>query len=71
MSFPPEISSTCDRRAFGLSRVTINGGLGLFLEPGGRPLGRRLELEEVAAAPPELVAGAGSGSSFISGESFE
>ncbi|KAG5089726.1 hypothetical protein JHK86_002338 [Glycine max] len=29
------------RRALALSRVMMTGGLGLFLEPAGRPRGRR------------------------------
>lgn len=40
MSAPLDISMTWLRRALGLSLVTKMGGLGLFLEPGGRPLGR-------------------------------
>ncbi|KAF4388147.1 hypothetical protein G4B88_021843 [Cannabis sativa] len=34
---------------FALSRVMITGGLGLFLDPGGRPLGRRDPM-----SPPEF-----------------
>lgn len=49
MSVPAETSITCERRALGLSRVTMMGGLGLFLEPGGRPRGRRLEAMELVA----------------------
>ena len=41
-SWPPATSITWLRRAFGLSRVTKIGGLGLFLDPGGRPLGLRV-----------------------------
>lgn len=60
-SAPAEISSTCERRALGVSRVTMIGGLGLFLEPAGRPLGRRvgppLPLPPPPSPPPpELVA---------------
>ncbi|URE25671.1 hypothetical protein MUK42_07013 [Musa troglodytarum] len=40
-SAPPATSSTWEWRELGLSRVTITGGFGLFLEPGGRPRGRR------------------------------
>lgn len=69
MSAPAETSSTWDRSALGLSRVTIMGGLGLFLEPGGRPRGRR----EEGVAPPELVAALGVSVSVVlwslSGES--
>lgn len=32
---------TCDRNTFGLSRVIITGGLGLFFDPAGRPRGLR------------------------------
>ncbi|KAF4377317.1 hypothetical protein G4B88_011152 [Cannabis sativa] len=42
MSAPLAISMTWLRRAFGLSLVTNMGGFGLFLDPGGRPLGLRL-----------------------------
>lgn len=49
-------------RALGLSRVTMIGGLDLFLEPGGRPRGRRV----VVGVPPELVVATVSG-----GESLE
>lgn len=73
MSEPAAISSTWDRSALGLSRVTKMGGLGLFLEPDGRPRGRRAE-EEAAPPPPELVVGA-SGWSVVgwsySGEFLE
>lgn len=62
MSAPAVTSSTWDRSALGLSRVTIMGGLGLFLEPGGRPLGRR---EEGVAPPPELVAPVGVSVSLV------
>jgi hypothetical protein len=41
-SQPPATSSTCGRIAFPLSRVMMMGGFGLFLEPGGLPLGFRL-----------------------------
>ncbi|BAT77583.1 hypothetical protein VIGAN_02017000, partial [Vigna angularis var. angularis] len=45
-SAPREISSTCECRAFALSHVTMmGGGLGLFLDPGSRPRGRRAVLE--------------------------
>lgn len=37
MSAPLAISSTWERIALGLSRVTTTGGFGLFLEPGGLP----------------------------------
>ena len=42
MSAPEAISSTWDRSELGLSRVIMTGGLGLFLDPGGRPRGLRL-----------------------------
>jgi hypothetical protein len=38
-SEPAEISRTTGFMAESLSLVMIMGGLGLFLEPGGRPLG--------------------------------
>lgn len=52
-SFPAETSRTSERRALGVSRVTTIGGLGLFLDPGGLPRGRRPP--EVVGVPPELV----------------
>ncbi|WVY98232.1 hypothetical protein V8G54_030383 [Vigna mungo] len=48
MSAPLAISMTWLRIALGLSRVTNIGGLGLFLEPGGRPLGRRVLVTSIA-----------------------
>lgn len=62
MSEPLAISRTCERRALGLSRVTMIGGLGLFLDPGGRPRGRRPE--EVPPPPDE----AGSDAAAADGE---
>jgi hypothetical protein len=41
-SAPPATSITWMCSAFGLSRVTMMGGFGLFFDPGGRPRGRRL-----------------------------
>lgn len=46
---PEATSRTCARSALALSRVMMTGGLGLFLEPAGRPLGRRITTG--AAAP--------------------
>lgn len=43
MSEAVEISMRWDLRALALSLVMIMGGLGLFLEPAGRPRGRREE----------------------------
>ncbi|BAT81721.1 hypothetical protein VIGAN_03152900 [Vigna angularis var. angularis] len=40
-SFPPGISKMKGLMEGSGSRVIIRGGLGLFLEPGGRPLGLR------------------------------
>lgn len=51
-SFPPEISKMKGLMAGSGSRVIIIGGLGLFLEPGGRPLGR-LTTSIVAPSPVE------------------
>ncbi|KAK1261057.1 hypothetical protein QJS04_geneDACA002074 [Acorus gramineus] len=48
MSAPLETSMTWLRRELGLSRVTKMGGLGLFLDPGGRPRARREEGLEAA-----------------------
>lgn len=41
MSAPLATSKITLLRAFGVSFVIINGGFGLFFDPGGRPRGRR------------------------------
>ncbi|KAF1861074.1 hypothetical protein Lal_00000492 [Lupinus albus] len=48
MSAPLAISMTWLRRALGLSLVTNIGGFGLFFEPDGRPLGRRVVATSIA-----------------------
>ena len=40
-SWPLATSRTCGRMALPFSRVMMTGGLGLFLDPGGRPRGLR------------------------------
>lgn len=50
-SHPLATSITWDRRAFALSRVMIIGGLGLFFDPAGRPLG----LLEISPSPPNVT----------------
>jgi len=51
------------RRALGLSRVTKIGGLGLFFDPGGRPLGLRLPTStapSLASSPVSLSSSSSS-----------
>ena len=64
-SAPPATSITWLRSALGLSRVTKMGGFGLFLDPGGRPRGRRLGAATTAPSrgsppPDSLVSSAWS-----------
>lgn len=54
MSFPPGTSRMYGLIAGSVSRVMTTGGLGLFLEPGGRPLGL-LTTSMVAPSPGWLV----------------
>lgn len=61
MSAAEAISMRWDRRALALSLVMIMGGLGLFLEPAGRPRGRREdELFEFSLASSAVVVGVSS-----------
>ena len=58
-------SSTCARSADAQSLLMITGGFGLFLEPRGRPRGRRMWCSPPVAAIscPWLLEGSGSDSS--------
>lgn len=62
MSAPLAISSTWERIALGLSRVTTTGGFGLFLDPGGLPRGRRPDPDD---PPPAEGGGDASSSSLL------
>uniref|UniRef100_A0A8R7UTG5 Uncharacterized protein n=1 Tax=Triticum urartu TaxID=4572 RepID=A0A8R7UTG5_TRIUA len=52
MSHPPATSMTCVRSVLALSRVMMIGGFGLFLDPAGRPLGRRDPFSPPSCSPP-------------------
>lgn len=56
-SAPLATSMTWERRALALSRVIMMGGLGLFLDPVGLPLGRRWIWVSPPSPPPEMAAG--------------
>ncbi|CAN1181838.1 hypothetical protein LINPERHAP2_LOCUS35649 [Linum perenne] len=52
MSHPSATSMRWVRRALTLSRVTMIGGGGLFLDPAGRPCGRRRVISSPSPLPP-------------------
>lgn len=60
ISQPLATSMTWDLRALALSRVIMMGGLGLFLDPAGRPRGRLVTSpspeRESDSLPSEVVA---------------
>lgn len=53
ISIPPGSSRNSGRIAHSLSRVMMSGGLGLFLDPGGLPLGL-FTTSIVPSSPPPL-----------------
>jgi len=53
-------------KAFGLSLVTKMGGFGLFLDPGGLPLGLRLPTSTAPSPGSSLLSSSSSSSSRFS-----